>query len=153
MRAMQSPSHMSQGGFLGIRGWIWGVAVLGFVSMLLFFSLTDQPDRNSAIDPAVPPVPPAPKPAGKPEPDLHPDSDPERTEFEVTASAPRNDLEAAVFQSDLTVILPSRAALGPISVEKYDDKGRPTGAPLKSGTEVQIPDPDLPGARIHFRVP
>lgn len=125
--------------------------------MLFFFFLTDRPFRNSAIDPAVPPAPPAPNPAGEPEPDLHPDSDsdsdPDSPESGVTASAPGIDFEEAVFQSDLTVVLPARASIGPISVEKYDDKGRPTGAPLEPGTQVQIPDPDLPGARIYFRVP
>ncbi len=42
---------------------------------------------------------------------------------------------------------------GPISIEKYDSAGNPTGEPLKRGTQVQIPDPNNPGKKIYFKVP
>jgi hypothetical protein len=57
------------------------------------------------------------------------------------------------FDNHLAVILPSSSSLGAISVERYDSEGNPTGEPLKSGTQVQIPDPDNPGEKIYFRVP
>jgi len=54
----------------------------------------------------------------------------------------------------LVVTLPGRhASLGPISIEKYDSAGRPTGEPLRRGTQVQIPDPNSPGQKIYFKVP
>ncbi|MDF1826111.1 MAG: hypothetical protein P1U68_15805 [Verrucomicrobiales bacterium] len=54
----------------------------------------------------------------------------------------------------LVVTLPgSNSSLGPISVEKYDSAGNPTGEPLKRGTQVQIPDPNNPGKKIYFKVP
>ncbi|MDF1657401.1 MAG: hypothetical protein P1U58_07300 [Verrucomicrobiales bacterium] len=54
----------------------------------------------------------------------------------------------------LVVTLPgANSSLGPISVEKYDSAGNPTGEPLKRGTQVQIPDPNNPGQKIYFKVP
>ncbi len=54
----------------------------------------------------------------------------------------------------LVVTLPgSNASLGQISIEKYDSSGKPTGEPLKRGTQVQIPDPNNPGKKIFFKVP
>ena len=54
----------------------------------------------------------------------------------------------------LVVTLPGgNASLGQISIEKYDSSGKPTGEPLKRGTQVQIPDPNNPGKKIFFKVP
>lgn len=54
----------------------------------------------------------------------------------------------------LVVTLPGQhASLGQISIEKYDSAGKPTGEPLKRGTQVQIPDPNNPGQKIYFKVP
>ncbi len=53
----------------------------------------------------------------------------------------------------LLVRLPSRPDLGPISVERFDSQGNPTGTLLSQGTQVMIPDPERPGERIYFRVP
>jgi hypothetical protein len=60
----------------------------------------------------------------------------------------------AVPGNPLVVTLPgAHAALGQISIEKYDSAGNPTGEPLKRGTQVQIPDPNNPGKKIYFKVP
>jgi hypothetical protein len=60
----------------------------------------------------------------------------------------------AVAGNPLVVTLPgSNASLGPISVEKYDSAGNPTGEALKRGTQVQIADPNSPGKKIYFKVP
>ena len=60
----------------------------------------------------------------------------------------------AVPGNPLVVTLPgANAALGPISIEKYDSSQKPTGEPLKRGTQVQIPDPNNPGKKIYFKVP
>ena len=54
----------------------------------------------------------------------------------------------------LSVTLPGAAkSLGPISIEKYDASGNPTGEPLPRGTPVEIPDPNNPGKKIQFKVP
>ncbi|HRX52863.1 MAG: hypothetical protein R3F31_02320 [Verrucomicrobiales bacterium] len=54
----------------------------------------------------------------------------------------------------LAVTLPSPYdKLGPISVEKYDASGNPTGEPMSPGTPVEIRDPNNPGKKIRFRVP
>lgn len=54
----------------------------------------------------------------------------------------------------LAVTLPSPYdKLGPISVEKYDASGNPTGKAMDPGTPVEIKDPNDPGKKIRFRVP
>lgn len=57
------------------------------------------------------------------------------------------------FVSDLTVKLVSFPELGTVSIEKYGEDNKPTGMPLKSGTQVQIPDPSRPGKKIYFKIP
>ena len=52
----------------------------------------------------------------------------------------------------LLVTLADYPALGQISVEEWKDDDF-TGKPLKSGTEVQIPNPEVEGAKIRFLVP
>lgn len=60
----------------------------------------------------------------------------------------------AVPGNPLVVTLPgAHASLGQISIEKYDSSNKPTGEPLKRGTQVQIPDPNNPGKKIYFKVP
>ncbi|MEM7699941.1 MAG: hypothetical protein AAF236_16220 [Verrucomicrobiota bacterium] len=68
---------------------------------------------------------------------------------------PASEMEtAAVVPGDpLIVTIPSRSELGPISIERYDSEGNPTGEPLPTGTQVQIPDPNLEGGKIYFRTP
>lgn len=71
-----------------------------------------------------------------------------------TPSAADMPYANAVPGNPLVVTLPgSNASLGQISVEKYDSSGKPTGEPLKRGTQVQIPDPNNPGKKIFFKVP
>ncbi|MEC5128192.1 hypothetical protein VSU19_15610 [Verrucomicrobiales bacterium BCK34] len=52
----------------------------------------------------------------------------------------------------LLVTLADYPALGQISVEEWKEDAF-TGKPLRSGTEVQIPNPDIEGAKIRFLVP
>lgn len=138
-----------------IRAWVWIVAFLcaALVGVFAFTGgVETQPEPSPSGDSsdvgklAAHPSSPGPNPKPAPSPDLPTfDADPpplEPPEFEV-----------AVFQTDLTVILLSRPTLGAISVERYDRDGNPTGEALKPGTQVQIPDPDQPGNRIHFTVP
>ena len=68
---------------------------------------------------------------------------------------PAAEMEFAEFDpaNPLLVRLPSRPDLGPISVERFDSQGNPTGTLLSQGTQVMIPDPERPGERIYFRVP
>lgn len=64
-----------------------------------------------------------------------------------------SDLALVVDGDPLVVTLAAHPELGPISIERYDSDGNPTGQPLKSGTKVQIPDPSKPGEKIYFEVP
>ncbi len=94
-------------------------------------SLTTAPSETPA--PPTPPTPP--KPSGPPT----------SAEMQYANRVPGDPL---------VVTLPgSNSSLGPISVEKYDSAGNPTGEPLKRGTQVQIPDPNNPGQKIYFKVP
>jgi len=71
-----------------------------------------------------------------------------------TPSAADMPYANAVAGNPLVVTLPgANASLGQISIEKYDSSGKPTGEPLKRGTQVQIPDPNNPGKKIFFKVP
>lgn len=99
--------------------------------------MRDVRDIGSA--PAVkPPVEEKPTPPPAP-------SSPSTSEMPYANAVPGNPL---------VVTLPgTHASLGPISVEKYDSAGNPTGEPLKRGTQVQIPDPNNPGKKIYFKVP
>lgn len=55
---------------------------------------------------------------------------------------------------DLHVTLPGEyASLGQISVEKMDPAGNSLGSPWARGTQMQIPNPKVPGGKIYFKVP
>ncbi|MEM1444377.1 MAG: hypothetical protein AAGF67_18675 [Verrucomicrobiota bacterium] len=69
------------------------------------------------------------------------------------SGAPVNDFAVAVEGDPLVVTLAYRPEIGPISIERYDSEGQPTGEPLKTGTSVQIPDPNKPGDKITFTIP
>ena len=99
------------------------------------------------------------KPTREPE-DPFPDSDSEDeklSEFNPTSGSVKSpeSVDALPVPGDpLLVTLPApHDSLGQISIEKYDSEGQPTGRPLKSGTPVQIPDPNWSGERIYFKVP
>lgn len=84
---------------------------------------------------------PAPQPDPKPAPPPAPTS-PSPSEMPYANPVPGNPL---------VVTMPGVS--GPISIEKYDSSNKPTGEPLKRGTQVQIPDPNNPGKKIYFKVP
>jgi hypothetical protein len=84
---------------------------------------------------------PAPQPAPAPAPPPAP----------TTPSPSEMPYANPVAGNPLVVTMPGVS--GPISIEKYDSAGKPTGEPLKRGTQVQIPDPNNPGKKIYFKVP
>ena len=142
---------------MGIRAWVWSVLVVTavLVGSLIFSAIPtggsqEKPVSTEApkLEAAVGKVPPASNP------DPEPDHDSEPPEFVVKTNPSKGpEFVEAVFQSDLNIVLPAYPEFGPISVEKYDSDGNPTGQPLKSGTQVQIPDPNWPGEKIYFKVP
>lgn len=143
---------------MGIRGWVWSVLVLTavLVGSLIYSAIPtggsqEKPVSSAEAQTVDAEVAKAP-PASIPDPVF--DQDPAPPEFKATTNLSNEpEFVEAVFQSDLNVVLVSRPELGQISVEKYDSEGKPTGQPLKSGTQVQIPDPDWPGEKIYFKVP
>lgn len=116
---------------------------------------------SAAPGPAGAPPPPAPGPAPAPgmrdvrEIDTPKPTEPEpKPAANTPPSASEMPYANAVPGNPLVVTLPgANAALGPISIEKYDSSQKPTGEPLKRGTQVQIPDPNNPGKKIYFKVP
>lgn len=155
---MSDSVNEPRGGFLGIRGWVWSVLVLTavLVGSLIYSAIPtggsqEKPVSSAEAQTVDAEVAKAP-PASIPDPVF--DQDPAPPEFKATTNLSNEpEFVEAVFQSDLNVVLVSRPELGQISVEKYDSEGKPTGQPLKSGTQVQIPDPDWPGEKIYFKVP
>lgn len=94
-----------------------------------------EPDGTASAPAAPPQAPEPPKPSGPPS----------SSEMQFADRVPGDPL---------VVTLPgANSSLGPISIEKYDSAGNPTGEPLKRGTQVQIPDPNNPGQKIYFKVP
>ena len=153
---MSDSANGPRRGFLGIRVWVWSVLLLTavMVGSLIFSAISTGGNQEKPISSEAPTVDAevgkAP-PASNPDPEL--DQDPAPPEFEAKTNPSKGpEFLEAVFQSDLNVILVLRPGLGPISVEKYDSEGKPTGQPLTSGTQVQIPDPDWPGEKIYFKV-
>jgi hypothetical protein len=157
MAAMDQSTKSTDGGFLGIRGSIWGIVVLCIAIVLVLLSMMGRPEKdggeeNLTGEPRIEEKATASPPHREPVDDPAPDPDP--PEFEADSPNPREpDFEIVAFETDLTVVFISRPSLGSISVEKYDSENKPTGQPLKSGTQVQIPDPEKPGAKIYFRIP
>jgi hypothetical protein len=154
---MSDSANEPRGGFLGIRVWVWSVLILTavLVGSLIYSAIPTGGNQEKPVSSEAPTVEmsvaKAP-PASNPDPEF--DQDPAPPEFEAKTNPSKGpEFVEAVFQSDLNVILVSRPGLGQISVEKYDSAGNPTGQPLKSGTQVQIPDPDWPGEKIYFKVP
>jgi|GEM_PF-1130065 len=152
---MNESANRPNGGFMQVRAWVWCVVFLCFAVLcvlILTGSLEDRgeeklPGGPGAVESIAPKQP-------SPEPDSKSVPFPDPPVFKVDSPVSQEpNFEEAVFQTDLTVILLSRPRLGQISVEKYDSAGNPTGEPLKSGTQVQIPDPDWPGEKIYFRIP
>ena len=77
-----------------------------------------------------------------------------RTIGEPKTYGPReDDIAIPVDGNPLLVTLAFYPELGQISIEQYNKEGKPTGKPLKSGTAVQIPNPNIAGEKIHFIVP
>lgn len=142
---MEDSGEPSRTGFLQIRASVWLVilASLAVLAVLLVVELRSPPPSPQETKPPVQ-TEAAKKPVAPPAPEA-------REEEEDESDGP--EFEEAHFVSELTVELDSLRGLGQISVEKYDENGRPTGEPLKSGTQVQIPDPDRPGKKIYFKVP
>ncbi|MDF1755054.1 MAG: hypothetical protein P1U89_19855 [Verrucomicrobiales bacterium] len=65
-----------------------------------------------------------------------------------------DDVALPVEGNPLVVTLLYYPELGEISIEQYSHKaGGFTGKPMKSGTKVQIPDPNKKGERIEFIIP
>ena len=64
-----------------------------------------------------------------------------------------DDIALPVEGNPLVVTLLNDPELGQISIEQYSKEGKATGRPLKSGTQVQIPNPNIPGEKITFSVP
>lgn len=155
---MSDSANEPRGGFFGIRAWVWSVLVVTavLVGSLIYSAIPTGGSQEKPVSSAEAPtvdaeVAKAP-PASIPDPVF--DQDPAPPEFKATTNLSNEpEFVEAVFQSDLNVVLVSRPELGQISVEKYDSEGKPTGQPLKSGTQVQIPDPDWPGEKIYFKVP
>ncbi len=64
------------------------------------------------------------------------------------------DFANAVPGDKLHVTLPGEyASVGPISVEKVDPSGNGLGSPWARGTQMQVPNPNVPGGKIYFKVP
>ncbi len=146
---------------LGIRTWIWGVALLSLAAVAVLAALWISDGAKVAV--ASPDTAPEPPSAVDPsrtqtvetrEPVLAPDP-PEELPPPSKPAPAVEDMEYAipVFENDLHVTLASHPEFGQISIERYDKDGNPTGEPLAQGTQVQIPDPDRPGEKIYFRVP
>lgn len=109
-------------------------------------------DTGSSINTGIqapkipaPPIPPPPvinPPAPKPQPKVTNDA--------IIRLGAAN----AVPGDNLHVTLPgSFANLGPISIERLDSSGNTLGSPWASGTQMQIPNPNVPGGKIYFKVP
>lgn len=64
-----------------------------------------------------------------------------------------DDIAVPVEGDPLVVTLLYHPELGRISIEQYNKDGEATGSPLKSGTQVQIPNPSISGEKIIFSVP
>lgn len=146
---------------LGIRAWIWGVALVSLAAVGILAALWISDGTKVAVEPpdAASESPPTVDPSRTQtvearEPVFAPDPPEEPPPPSKTPPA-GEDMEYAipVFDNDLVVTLASHPGLGQISIERYDSNGNPTGEPLKQGTPVQIPDPDRPGEKIYFRVP
>jgi len=55
---------------------------------------------------------------------------------------------------NLHVKLPGEyASLGPVSVERIDGQGKSLGTSWPRGTQMQVPNPNVPGGKIYFKVP
>lgn len=139
-----------------VRWWVW-VALAGCLALLALSlaalmsreELEFQSEEGQATDSgAVAPT------THEPPSDSAPGSL-ARAESEPNRPPPAEEIPFADPDplDPLMVRLPGRPGLGPISVERYDSEGWPTGEPLRQGTPVQIPDPERPGTRIFFRVP
>ena len=155
---MSDSANEPRGGFLGIRVWVWSVLVLTavLVGSLIYSAISKGESQEKPVSSAEAPTVDAEVAKAPPEsiPDPVFDQDPAPPEFKASTNLSNEpEFVEAVFQSDLNVVLPAYPEFGPISVEKYDSAGKPTGQPLKSGTQVQIPDPDWPGEKIYFKVP
>lgn len=159
MPRMNESANKPGGEFLQIRAWVWGVALLclALVGVILMVqketgtesvSAPNDPALSDSRETELPALPSTEAPV------FPPDSpDPLPPPAKRPPSAEEMEYAEFTFEDNLTVILPSHASLGRISVERYDSEGNPTGEPLKSGTQVQIPNPNKPGERIYFRVP
>jgi len=136
---------------LGIRAWVWGVALASFVAAgtLVVLWISDGTAVVAETPEAAPKPAPAVEDPRRDEPDFSAGPLPPVPE-EMADESPVFVEVLPDFESDLLVTLPGQ---GKISIERYDKDGNPTGEPLKSGTQVQIPDPNRPGEKIFFRVP
>ncbi|MEM9018423.1 MAG: hypothetical protein AAGC68_15520 [Verrucomicrobiota bacterium] len=79
--------------------------------------------------------------------------DSEWVTYESIPEVEEDDIAIPVEGEPLLVTLIHYPEIGQISIEKYDREGQATGKPLKSGTKVQIPNPNRPGEKIRFVVP
>lgn len=144
----------SGGRFLGIRPWIWVVAFVSILAVIMLLWTINPPPVVTAPDKSLIEPPLSKMPAKSQEP-LFPPDPPQEAPPKEKAPPSADEMPYAIptFEDPLNVTLTSRPELGQISVERYDSEGNPTGEPLKQGTQVQIPDPSRPGEKIYFRVP
>lgn len=75
------------------------------------------------------------------------------TDKKLTPTPAEMEIALPTPESELKVTLASRPEMGQISIELYTSDGKPTGKPLKPGTQIQIPDPNRPGEKIYFKAP
>jgi hypothetical protein len=72
----------------------------------------------------------------------------------ANSSIVKLDFADSVPGDKLHVTLPGEyASVGPISVEKVDPAGNGLGSPWARGTQMQVPNPKVPGGKIYFKVP
>lgn len=130
---------------------ILAVAAIGLV--IAFFLTNDSSTVVETSDSDSPSIAstvqtePRPR-SSKPEPEENSDSNQKKP----TDNFDEDDFAIPVEGNPLAVTLLHYPELGQISIEAYKN-GKFTGRPLKSGTKVQISDPNNKGEKIQFIVP
>jgi hypothetical protein len=127
------------------------------IGLIIAFFLTDKPRKTSEA-PLLEPTSSVATDAAEHRPET-PKTGPQK---DSDSSAPKpkapeqkfdeGDVAIPVEGNPLEVTLLHYPEFGRISIESYKN-GKFTGEPLKSGTKVQIPNPNSPGEKIQFIVP
>lgn len=132
---------------------IAATVMIAIALVIAFFYTGGSPDSIESLNPESPSTPLGDLPSTQTGEGVQKKEtflpDPEQPDF----SQREDDIAVPVEGNPLLVTLAYYPELGQISIERYDSKGQPTGKPLKSGTSVQIPNPNVPGEKIYFTVP